>query len=622
MKTRLSGWLGLLWVATGLVVADEPEAKKLTPEESGRLARDGFCVSGEPCGSMAEVYLLSNSGVPVLITSDSVLAKFHWLLRETMAQRDPLFTVLLTQDLKRGWQKLEQFAGQKPEGNEAVCRSALRRARIVCGTALALLEPAWQATDPELNREIAAETARVTAAKEKAKPAWLGPPEPCFSALDYPTCKPVGRFAENPESARYFRVVRFLQMIPFRLSRQDELFSACYLLSAVAATEGKTGLQTMAIADSAISAPAMEFAGAAFRYRKFDETMPLRSGLGDTLAYQVPTLGKYPHLIQNLIATQAMAESDLDTRMAVPLAFPDAVLFQRVMDRFLEKGWADRLPDSLLVAGWLGDPQAVEAARSDCPEIAEILVTREMSHRKVSWPEHLPMMEFCFDALQALMSGPEEGVPEFMRKDAWRLKTRQTVLASWARTRNCFALEAPGSTGIGGGPKETPGFVEPCPDFYQRLGRVAQAMEEYCRRHATAQSVADWSRLETVCSRLAVLAHKQLRGIDWNEIDRKNIGEYGFYMLNTCDDKPRVAAVARSGVTQTTLIAAAGPHRVLWVNYPWKGREILCKGAVMTFHSFTTPGPLSDEEWAARLRATPAPQPPEWLKQIMPGEGK
>jgi len=133
-----------------------------------------------------------------------------------------------------------------------------------------------------------------------------------------------------------------------------------------------------------------------------------------------------------------------------------------------------------------------------------------------------------------------------------------------------------------------PGFVEPVPEFYQRLGHLAKQMAEsyaYDLDKDTARKALTWLCFAGTCQQLEGMAHKQLRGIEWNEIDRDFIGAYCRYLPEKDeDDQPRAAAVARSGVSGTTLIAAAGLNRVLWVNYPWQGKQVLCKGAVMTFY--------------------------------------
>jgi len=627
MKSWNRGWLGALLGAALVAAAGGAEPASLTKEMRVRLERDGFCLSDETADGMAGPYL-GGPDVPVFITSDSLLAYFHGMLRETMVHRDAALAKALAAGLADGWANLDKLKSEEPGADPLVCKAAMTRAKIVCGTALRLLDPAWRATDPVIEGEIAAEVARVEAAKEKSKPEWLGKPEPCFMAIDYSSCKPVGLHADNPDEACYFRAVRFLQMIPFRLSRQEELFSACYLLRAFAEGTKMPALRLMNDANELLGESAIVFSGSMIDPRESSAT-PLRSMLGEGLTYQTPAEPP-PYLINNLVANCKMPPTEYDTRMISPLAPPDSVVFQRVMDKFMRGEQMDDPPDALLAAAWLGDKQARAKMILRYPGCEELLTTRKPIRFRhgIEWEQTtVPLFEAYYAALRTLMSGPEDGAPRFMRRDAWHLKTRQTVLASWARLRNCFALEAPGGLGILGGPHETPGFVEPVPDFYQKLGRAANHMAMICQQNKDSNAVTkdaitvtneavEWLFFEMLCSRLEAMAHKQLRGIEWNDADRLLIGAYGHRLLNNCDDAPRAAAVARTGASGTTLIAAAGTNRVIWVNYPWKGKTVLCRGAVMTFYSFTAPAPLTDREWQAHLKSQTAPQPPAWLRGI------
>jgi hypothetical protein len=53
------------------------------------------------------------------------------------------------------------------------------------------------------------------------------------------------------------------------------------------------------------------------------------------------------------------------------------------------------------------------------------------------------------------------------------------------------------------------------------------------------------------------------------------------------------------------------------VLYPWKGKEILCRGAIIPFHSELSDAHLSDKEWRARLDTAKPPDSPDWLRPIL-----
>lgn len=667
MKTRNAGWLGLLILAALAASAGGETPEGLTKEVRASLDRDGFCITSQNYG-MGGTYLECGQKVPPFISADSVLAKFHWLMRETMLRRDAALAKMLKKDLKIICESLDHMAVGEPGADPEVCKAAMARAKIVCGTALRLLDPTWRAADADAGREIEAEASRVEAAKEKTKPSWLGPVEPCFTAIDYTSCKPLGLHGDSEGEGRYFRAVRFLQMVPFRLARKVELYSACYILQAahaarkdmdnvkvpapflkqalprkeindervwqlrlsghfLALSEGGGVFHYIYLENTRIGRSGIPFSGSLLM-RMPDDAPPLRGMLRDSMAYDDSDGTYQPASINNLISTMPMPESERDSRMIAPLAPPDSIIFQRVMDSMTAKGMEDMAPDPLLAAAWFGDKQAMTQMDLRYPGCGKLFSVPKPVITLEAIPEmrdRIPLFEAYYEALRSLLARPDPGVPDFMRRNAWHLKTRQTVLASWSRMRNCFALEASGSLGVGGGPMDCPGFVEPCPEFYQRLSRIDGDMTELCLDYAgndTDRAVFVWKEFALLCARLEGMAHKQLRGIEPNSLDRKFYGEYAFQLLNQCDDTPRAAVVARTGLTGKTLIVAAGPNRVLWVKYPWKGKTYLCRGGVMSFYSFTAPEPITDAEWQNRLEAKPPPKPPEWLDPLAMSESR
>ena len=233
-----------------------------------RLEKDGFCI-GEKCKSMGRAF-----GNPIFITTDSVLLDYHELMRKTFSEREMQFSSKIYEDMKRGWEQLERISKSVPEADPKVCAAGLRRARIVCGTMISLLDTAWKINDPDLARVISDEVKRITNAKEQTKPDWLGPSEPTFTAIDYGTCKPTGPLAESEGGCQYFRPIRFLQMIPFRLSRREELFSACYLISALSDDKGSCTPDSLAYFYSGIGAPAITYVGHALNFQVNNKDKP------------------------------------------------------------------------------------------------------------------------------------------------------------------------------------------------------------------------------------------------------------------------------------------------------------------------------------------------------------
>ena len=133
-----------------------------------------------------------------------------------------------------------------------------------------------------------------------------------------------------------------------------------------------------------------------------------------------------------------------------------------------------------------------------------------------------------------------------------------------------------------------------------------------------------WRELEQLAGKLEALAKKQLRGEEWSKDEEKFIRSgYGgslahimFYGGNSYDDPkddaPRITDV-HSQKEQVLSVGISRP-RVLWVVYPWKGNDVLCRGSVLPYHEFASKDRLTDKEWLKLLDSPKAPDQPEWVR--------
>ena len=154
-------------------------------------------------------------------------------------------------------------------------------------------------------------------------------------------------------------------------------------------------------------------------------------------------------------------------------------------------------------------------------------------------------------------------------------------------------------------------------------GPVAEAIKKY------GKGLGDlWQSLGIVCRRLETLAHKQLRGAAFSENDNRFICSYGeklaevmLYNSNSYlmpnDDAPRVVDVFSSPQAGKVLEVGIARPRAIYVLYPFKGGEILCRGAVMPYYEFTHDARLTDAEWKTLLDSAKRPTLPAWLSPII-----
>ena len=140
-----------------------------------------------------------------------------------------------------------------------------------------------------------------------------------------------------------------------------------------------------------------------------------------------------------------------------------------------------------------------------------------------------------------------------------------------------------------------------------------------------------WGRLSKLCHRLEVLAHKQLRQVIFSEEEKKFLRLYGkelagimFYSGNSYfdprDDAMRVVDVFSNPNVGGHLLVGIARPRTMWVLYPTKSGEVLCRGAIVPYAEFVHPQRLNDADWKSLLNSPKRPEPPEWSRPVIPPE--
>jgi len=148
------------------------------------------------------------------------------------------------------------------------------------------------------------------------------------------------------------------------------------------------------------------------------------------------------------------------------------------------------------------------------------------------------------------------------------------------------------------------------------------------QKRGTEYLMTLWRRLDTVARRLETLAHKQLRSVPFDKDEERFILGYGaeiagimFYggnsWLTPHDDAPRIVDVYANPMTGKVLEVGIGRPRAIYVLYPYKGGEVLCRGAVMPYYEFPSGERLTDEQWKTLLDSKDSPDVPDWVRAII-----
>jgi DNA-binding beta-propeller fold protein YncE len=234
-------------------------------------------------------------------------------------------------------------------------------------------------------------------------------------------------------------------------------------------------------------------------------------------------------------------------------------------------------------------------------------------------------------ALKPLMEDHGKGYPTFMQTTAWKDKELTTSLASWTELRHDTILYAKQSYSMAAGsaynpPKEKPaaGYVEPVPEFYNRL----LALTRMTNKGLGEMNVLDESEksrlesLENILARLVEISSKELENSELTQDEYdfiKNIGDSLYFVTGDVEDKARkttiIADVHTQGKTRQVLEEGTGYVDLIVVAYKLPdGRIQVGAGPVMSYYEFKQPmdNRLTDEAWRELLEANP-PAKPEWI---------
>lgn len=721
--------------AKGYQWQDVAKQKALTAKDIEQLAKDKVLISQDTFRQVFDPYIKSD--IPVFVTSDSLLNAFHVLFEESILRMEQANARKLTEILQFIWTNLGTVDAHL-KGKPELAAVAKLRAQVIIGTGLKLLGDDAIKPDAKVAALIQAEVERINKASAKEKPAWLGPPDAGFTALDYSRYLPRGFYTRSADLRRYFQAVSWLQSIPFRVNQDEELLSILMLGNCVTYARFRDDFHK-----------GQEFNTFFQCYRKFIGTgddwdlmaaahhaqnelqMDLASDrLAKTRSYlekNATADGKGPKINDQLaFAPDNPAQlAEVSFRILAAYRTPDAMLFQRTTDlRQFQRAY----PSGLELCTVLGSSFA--RSKLAGPDREKLLAAIDAS--KGLFTGSSLYLDYL-NCLAALLDKPEPDAPLFLASEAWQIKSCQTVLSGWAQLRHTWILQAKQNVHYVGLTQKPPGFVEPVPEFYARMARLVDKTEKLLKEanafalpegRSLAASIREavsllekmkkeaqkgakpfesltrdemalldklepllatldfkakeddpvkllsemidqlkklaeaaahdklplkpktvaalkeshgdlevlWRRLGTVTHRLEILAHKQLRQAPLSDADKAFLIGYGEKLagvmlyggnsyLTPRDDAPRTADIFANPNEGQYLHVGISRPQAIYVLYPFKGGEVLCRGAVMPYHEFRHAQRLTDSAWKTLLDSPKRPATPEWIKPIIGAGG-
>ncbi|EJZ70217.1 DUF3160 domain-containing protein [Lachnoanaerobaculum sp. OBRC5-5] len=233
-------------------------------------------------------------------------------------------------------------------------------------------------------------------------------------------------------------------------------------------------------------------------------------------------------------------------------------------------------------------------------------------------------------SLESLNQRFPEGYPSFMRNKAWESKSLSTALGSWSELRHDTILYGAQSSVECGGEEEEPpkvtGYVEPNPEFYNRLiWLTKQTMEGLSQRNGISDSMKN--KCENIIELLEFLKNcsiKELKGESLTYEENDTLMTYGgtleylsssiaeaqdWYQVASDTDKnmAQIADIHSANTDKGSgyLEVGVGNAAEIYVVVPIDGKLYLTRGAVFDYFEFISNERLTDESWQNMVNRPP-----------------
>jgi uncharacterized protein DUF3160 len=485
--------------------------------EIKRLAKEKLLVSTQEIKQSFSAYL--GHGPPNFVTSDAILNAYHVLFEETLRRQEELNAASLRRFCKEDWALLATIDRMYAGDTDAI-NAARQRVRFVLGVAVKLLSDDIQRAPEPLRKAIETEAALIEKAEGRHKPALLGRPEPDFIALDYTLFRPVGFYASSLRLQRYFRALRWLQLVPFRLERREEFLAFHMLEQSIGsprvwkkdASGNSTRLEMIdknllpegAGLESYLRLSQFPMDRDRFLSRlglnlAHDEVGDVR--VADQTGYPVKIdevfFRKHAEALHERSSTEASVVVNDRIREASPTSIsPEVRIVSAIclpedaalaaVSRLKEVEPSTKRSPGLEFASWLGMPAAklrlreqgydtqIAALAKSPPERYPYAEEKDAS--KPWWsvlPENWGGSLIHYRAALGCLSETDPRAPAFMQGRIWEVKTLQTVTAAWAQERHAWSLQVMPEVHFLKSPSMPQGFIEPAPAFFMRMSHLA-----------------------------------------------------------------------------------------------------------------------------------------------------
>jgi hypothetical protein len=597
-------------------------------------------------------------GLPVLITTDSMLNAYHGLF-DTLLQRmeqGALFdqAVVMTKTL------YSSAYDQWSTATDETVKTDAWMNRVYFAVGNALLEPT-ASIPTELLTEVKAELALIDAASGPAESPVFGYEE------DYSQYKPRGHYTRSERLERYFKAMMWYGHTGFFINPRDP---------DVTEAEAASLTRRAILISSSLMGPAREAWDAVYEptsflvgraddltvedmqqvvAQVFGTTTPepdalaeatkiagVRGALNKLPAPRIQSAA-VPDLEDDTTESASREDNQRSFRLMGQRYIPDSYAFQQLVWTYVGTQEKKRtLPMGLDIMTVLGSSEAYRLQTELYGQLqyanwdAQVQKVKQEFTKRGSdvWPANL--YTGWLESLQQVMSMPGPGSPAFMRSQPWALKSLNAALGSWTELRHdtiLYAKQSVTAEGEGGEEPVSPGYVEPYPAFYNGIAELADSLKQGLTTYALldADSADKLDRMILLAKTLGIISQKELAespltedeisliqtyGGELESLEKFGTDEQGLTLSPAPDKSPLVADVHTDYVASPAqaLEEATGYPLSLYAAFEVDGALQLFVGASYSYYEFTAPidRRLTDEEWTALLDAGNTPPRPPW----------
>lgn len=631
----------------------------LSEEQEQFLREYGFVVAPSSEDVLFHEYYdkLRDMGLPMFVTSDSMLHSFHILYDYSlrMAELDS-FQYGLADLTEAMVQRMDEVY----ESSEGAVKDSAKLNVAFFSVAMKLLDPDYEVPG-YVSDIVDSEIELIESASGIAM-------SPLFNYReDYSQYIPRGHYTRNDELGRYFKAMMWYGRMTFRL-KDTELTRAAILL--VVSTQGLDAGGTQALdiwndiylttsffvgdADDLIL---YDYAGVILEV--YGDEIDLDDLNDDTLLAEFIEAAKElpdPRINSSVISDQEDAVDDtkglrfmgqrfiIDSYMFFELVYDNVLFYYGDGTPFTlvysDAGPIRGFPRGLDVFSVLGFDEAESILISEgdteyykYDEQVEMLKEEILGFSLQDWTKNL--YTTWMYSLESLSQDKGSGWPSFMASEKWELKELYTALGSWTQLRHDTILYAKQSYTLEatGMPPQSDlnGYVEPQPTLYSRLLSLTRmANDGLGKRGLLSEEISmKYESFDSLLTSMLEISEKEISGEPLSESEYsmiKNIGGYleeiTTFSIETSEElesdaDKSVAIVADVHTDLNTLMAleeGVGYPYTIYVVVNVEGKTYITQGPVFSYYEFKHPigDRLTDESWQEMLASGDNPELPPW----------